>query len=75
MKRDCPNLGNKEATSQLLVGQRERTQPTNSPQSMAARDRTGAQAQVSLSTGPQQGGQLGRPRTVTRVYAITQQEA
>ena len=27
MKRDCPKLGNKGATSQLSVGQKERNQP------------------------------------------------
>ena len=42
---------------------------------MAVKDKTGAQSQVCLSVGPQQGGQPSRLRTATRVYAITQQQA
>ena len=53
MKRDCPKLGNKGATSQLSLSQREKTQPTIIPQPPAVGARIGGESQVGSSFGPQ----------------------
>ena len=71
MKRDCPKLRNKEDTSQLSVGQKERTQPIATPQPATVRDRIRAQSQVGSSATPRHGGQFGKPRTAAKVYAMT----
>ena len=55
MKRDCPKLGNREATSQLSVGQREKTQPIAAPQPTIVRDRIGAQSQAGSSASTHRG--------------------
>ena len=57
------------------MGQREMTQPTVTPQPPVVGAKTGAQSQVGSSSGPQHGGQPGRPQTAARVYAMTQQQA
>ena len=75
MKRDCPKLGNREATSQLSVGQRKKTQPIAAPQPTIVRDRIGAQSQVGSSTSSCRGGQPSRPQTAAKVYAMTQHQA
>ena len=75
IKRDCPKLGNREITSQLSVGQRERTQPIAAPQPAIVKDRIGAQSQAGSSANAHRGGHPGRPRTTAKVYAMTQQQA
>ena len=56
MKRDCPKLGNREAISQLLVGQREMIQPIAAPQPAIVRDRIGAQSQAGSLASSHRGG-------------------